>query len=74
MELLGPIKAFLAVALIRVSPSIGDGNVGDLSTVSESFEQPNVKFASRFEVSSFYFYSRIFQLYGDNFNVDIFLD
>lgn len=33
MELLGPIKAFLAIALIHVSPSIGDGN-GDLSTVS----------------------------------------
>lgn len=33
MELLGPIEAFLAIALIRVSPSIGDSN-GDLSTVS----------------------------------------
>lgn len=74
MELLGPIKAFLAVALIHVSPSVGDGNVGDLSTVSESFGQPKVKSASRFEVSPFYFYSRIFQLYRDNFNVDISLD
>jgi len=33
MELLNPIKAFLAVVLIRIDPS--DGN-GDLSTVSGS--------------------------------------
>jgi len=36
MELLNPIKVFLIIALIRISPSVGDGN-GDLSTVSESF-------------------------------------
>jgi len=36
MELLNPIKAFLAVTLIHVGSSIDDGN-GDLSTVSESF-------------------------------------
>lgn len=36
MELLNPIKVFLTIALIRISPSVGDGN-GDLSTVSESF-------------------------------------
>lgn len=42
MELFGPIKAFLAIALIRVGPSVGDSIVGDLSTVSESFGQPKV--------------------------------
>jgi len=64
MELLGPIKAFLAVALIRVSPSVGDDNVGDLSTVSESFGQSRVNFSSRFEVSLFYFYHAFGSLNG----------
>lgn len=65
MKLLGPIKAFLAVALIRVSPSVGDDNVGDLSTVSESFGQSRVNFASRFEVSLFYFY-RALESFNDS--------
>lgn len=38
MGFFNPLKAFLAVALIRISPSVGDG-IGDdivnLSTVSE---------------------------------------
>lgn len=38
MGLLGLLKAFLVVALIRISPSVGDGigdDIVDLSTVSE---------------------------------------
>lgn len=40
MGLLGPLKAFLVVALIRISPSVGDGigdDIADLSTVSENY-------------------------------------